>query len=89
MPTATLTSKGQITLPKQVREHLHLAEGDRVDFLIDSAGEVSLRPVGRSALELFGFLRRPGLPASTVEEMTENMVTSIAEDNQRIRRGDG
>lgn len=88
MPTATVTSKGQITLPRQVREHLHLAEGDRVDFQIDLEGEVRLLPIRHSVLELAGFLRRPDRPAQSVEEMTENMAASIAEDNQRIRRGE-
>jgi AbrB family looped-hinge helix DNA binding protein len=89
MPTATVTSKGQITLPRQVREHLHLTEGDRIDFLIEPGGEVRLRPVGRSVQELFGFLRRPDLPASSVEEMTEHMAATIAQDHERIRRGEG
>jgi AbrB family looped-hinge helix DNA binding protein len=86
MPTATVTSKGQITLPRQVREHLRLTEGDRVDFVIEPGGEVLLRPVGRSVLELFGILRRRDRPACTVDEMTENMAATIAEDNERIRR---
>jgi AbrB family looped-hinge helix DNA binding protein len=88
VPTSTLTSKGQITLPRQIREHLHLAEGDRVDFLIEPGGEVKLRPVGRSVRDLFGLLHRPNLPASTVEEMTERMAAGIAEDQGRIRRGE-
>jgi hypothetical protein len=44
-------------------------------------------PVG-SVRRLFGLLNRPGLRASTVEEMTENMADSIAADNERIRRGE-
>lgn len=44
-------------------------------------------PVG-SVRRLFGLLNRPGLRAPTVEEMTENMADSIAEDNERIRRGE-
>jgi antitoxin PrlF len=88
MSTATITSKGQITLPKEVRDHLRVAEGDRLDFLIEPEGEVRLRPVGRSVRELFGVLRRPNQPACTVEEMTENMAAYIAEDNERIRRGE-
>ena len=34
MPTSTLTSKGQITVPKPIREYLHVTEGDQVDFAI-------------------------------------------------------
>jgi antitoxin PrlF len=86
VPSATITSKGQITLPRQVREHLHVSEGDRVDFLIDAEGEVRLRPIGRSVRELAGLLRRPDRPAVTLEQMNEGMAASIAEDNLRIRR---
>jgi hypothetical protein len=44
-------------------------------------------PVG-SVRRLFGLLNRPGLRAPTVKEMTENMAEYIAEDNERIRRGE-
>jgi hypothetical protein len=44
-------------------------------------------PIG-SVRRLFGLLNRPGLRAPGVEEMTENMADFIAEDNERIRRGE-
>ena len=37
---ATLTSKGQITLPKEVRDSLSLKEGDRVSFVVEADGSV-------------------------------------------------
>lgn len=40
MPMATITSKGRITLPREVREHLHVGKGDRVEFEIERDGEV-------------------------------------------------
>jgi len=43
MPTATLTSRGQLTLPKEVREALRLKPGDQVDFIVGDEGEVRLR----------------------------------------------
>lgn len=43
MPVSTLTSKYQATIPRQVREVLQLGAGDRVEFLIDASGGVSLR----------------------------------------------
>jgi antitoxin PrlF len=57
MPTATITSKGQITFPKEVRDHLKLAEGDRVEFIIDAGGEVRVRTVSGSVRKLHGLLR--------------------------------
>ncbi len=43
MPTSTLTSKGQITLPRALRERLGVKQGDRVDFSVEGA-RVVLRP---------------------------------------------
>lgn len=45
MPRATLTSKGQMTLPKEVREALKVKPGDRVEFIIQAPGRVLLRPL--------------------------------------------
>ncbi len=41
---ARVTSKGQITLPVELRTHLRLAEGDTVEFYFDHLGAVCLRP---------------------------------------------
>ena len=42
MATSTLTSKGQITVPKEIRERLRLKAGQRVEFLVDARGRVLL-----------------------------------------------
>lgn len=59
MTTSTLTSKGQITLPKQVREELGLSTGDRVDFVMGPNGIYSLVPVKRSVVALKGIIKQP------------------------------
>ena len=69
MPTATLTSKGQITLPKAVRERLRVDTGDQVDFIINDRGEVVVRSVGSDVTELRGLLRRRGKNSVSVEAM--------------------
>ena len=69
MPSATLTSKGQITLPKPIRDRLRLAAGDRVDFIVKDDGTVVLRPVTVDVRELKGLLHREGLKPLSVEEM--------------------
>jgi AbrB family looped-hinge helix DNA binding protein len=45
--TTTLTSKGQVTIPKKVREALHLQPGSAVEFAVNASGEVVLRKAGR------------------------------------------
>jgi AbrB family looped-hinge helix DNA binding protein len=69
MPSATVTSKGQITLPKAIRDRLHLDAGDRVDFVVKDDGTVILRPVTVDVRELKGLLHRKGLKPLSVEEM--------------------
>ena len=45
--STTVTSKGQVTIPKKVRDYLGLAAGSAVDFEVSGKGEVTLRPAGR------------------------------------------
>jgi AbrB family looped-hinge helix DNA binding protein len=71
MPTATLTSKGQLTLPKRVRDALGLKPGDQVDFVLDASGEVRVRPGAHDVRELRGLLHRAGRPAVSVERMEQ------------------
>ena len=87
MSTATLTSKGQITLPKEVREHFKLSEGDRIDFILEDDGKVRVVPITGSFRDLLGLFHRPGMKALTVEEMDEAIGEAVAEDNQRILEG--
>jgi antitoxin PrlF len=86
MSTATLTSKGQVTIPKEVREFLHLNEGDRLEFLLEDDGSVRLQRRGRSVLELAGILHRPGMEAMSVREMKEAIMETVIEDDERIQR---
>ncbi len=86
MTTTTLTSKGQMTLPKSVRDDLKLAPGDRID-LVKEGDHYILKPRKRSALELYGILWRPDQRAMTVREMDEALGQALAEDDERIRAG--
>jgi antitoxin PrlF len=71
MPTATLTSKGQITIPKEIREQLRLQTGHRVEFQIDSNGKISLIPRNKDIRSLKGIIRPRRKKPVTVEEMQE------------------
>lgn len=68
MPTATLTSKGQTTVPKEVRDFLGLHEGDQIEFVIGH-GEVVLRPATLDVKSLKGILRQEGQKPVSVAEM--------------------
>ena len=71
MPTSTLTSKGQITLPKAIRERLRLHTGDAVDFVIGSDGDVHVRAGRFDPRDLRGLLRRPGRKPVSLEAMDD------------------
>lgn len=57
---ATLTSKGQTTIPKEIRESLGMKPGDRMTFTLMPDGTVVLRVKRKSVLQLAGALRRKG-----------------------------
>ena len=57
MPT-TLTSKGQVTIPKRIRDALHLVPGTPVEFSVNDGGEVVLHPAAAPA-RAKGARRRP------------------------------
>jgi AbrB family looped-hinge helix DNA binding protein len=68
MSTSTLTSKGQTTIPKDIRNRLKLHPGDRLEFVIDEDGRVLVLPATIDAKELAGMLKAPARPVS-VEAM--------------------
>lgn len=57
MPDSTVTSKGQITIPKAVREVLHLEAGDIVSFEVQPDGTVVMVARNAPIESLFGFLK--------------------------------
>ena len=69
MALATLTSKGQVTIPKVVRDSLHLHAGDKVDFLVTGNGEVLLKPVTKRVDDVFGRLHKSGGKPISIEQM--------------------
>lgn len=87
MSISTITSKGQITLPKDVRDHLGVREGDRLDFVIGADGAVCLIPLSGSVRRLRGLFRRAGAPAATLAEIDESIENELADDDLRIRSG--
>lgn len=70
MTVATVTTKGQTTIPKKIREHLKLHAGDRIDFIIDDKGKVLVQPATLDVKELDGVLHRPGMKTVSIEEMS-------------------
>lgn len=68
MTTATITSKGQITIPARVRQALAVDAGDRVEFVEIERGQFLFMAVNRSVAELKGMFGKP-VKTATIEDM--------------------
>ena len=79
MKSATITTKGQITIPKEIRDYLKLEIGSKIGFVIDESGIVKIIPLNVPVTALSGMLRRPGLAAATIEDM-ESAISQGASD---------
>ena len=80
MSTATVTTKGQITIPADVRRSLNVEAGDRVEFVQVEPGRFELIAVTRSVRELKGMFGKPRRRVS-IDEMNE----AIAQQATRTR----
>ena len=79
MSSATLTSKGQITIPKGIRDALRLGPGDRLDFFIQDDGRVFVQPATLKVTDLKGILYRKGARPVSVEEMRAAVIRRASE----------
>jgi len=69
MPIAKLTNKGQITIPKAVRQSLGLHPGDKLEFIINKNNEVLFKPVVKKVDDVFGKLHKPDRKSVSVKAM--------------------
>jgi antitoxin PrlF len=81
MAAATLTSKGQVTIPVQVRAELGVDAGDRIEFVRVGKGEFNIVAATRSVRELSGMLYRKGRKPISIDEMN----AAIAKGASRSR----
>lgn len=81
---SAITTKGQATIPKAIREYLHVKAGDRIKFFMHPDGGVYILPT-LPASALSGMLRRPKR-AATIEEMDEAIAAGASQSATRRRR---
>ena len=67
---ATLTSKGQTTIPKDIRDSLGMKSGDRIMFTLMPGGTVLMRLKNKSVMSLAGSLRKKGRRAVPVDRLS-------------------
>ena len=71
MPLATLTTKGQVTIPKEVRELLKLHTGDKIEIIVSGEREAVIRPVSKKVDDVFYKLYKAGRKAVSIEAIDE------------------
>ncbi|MBX3069154.1 MAG: AbrB/MazE/SpoVT family DNA-binding domain-containing protein [Thermomicrobiales bacterium] len=79
--TCTITSKGQVTLPKKIRKQLGVDVGDKVTFVVNSSGGVEVRPRKYSFEDLQGIVPTP--PGMEHRDFDEVIEEAILEDFAR------
>jgi antitoxin PrlF len=85
MPSTTVTSKGRVTIPKAIRDRLHVDAGDQIDFVVTGDGDVVVRNASLDVRELRGLLKRRRRRSVSVEEMNEAIVRQAGRMRGRIR----
>ena len=71
MALATLTTKGQVTIPKIIRDSLKLNTGDKIEFVVTEKREAMIRPVSKKVDDTFCKLQKSGRKTVSVEAMNK------------------
>jgi AbrB family looped-hinge helix DNA binding protein len=84
----TLTVKGQVTIPAEIRDRLDLRPGDRLRFLLTESGVLTVEPHRRrSIFDRLDELKLPALGrAPTPREIDDAVASEMAEQDRRVRR---
>ena len=82
---STVTDKGQVTVPKAIRDRLGIGPGSKLEFELDGEDTLRVRVLTRGSAGLFGLLARPGEDARSLEEMESGIVAAVKE-RSRVRR---
>lgn len=83
---ATVTDKGQVTVPKEIRDKTGIAPGSRLDFELQDDGSLRVRVLTRGAASLFGLVQRPGIKARSIEEMDLGIADAVDVRNRHTHK---
>lgn len=81
--TATVSSKGQVTIPKHLREELSIETGTKLQFVRKPGGRIEIVPKTGRIEDLFGVLRGTGVRPMTIEEMDDAIAEAAAASGMR------
>lgn len=83
---ATVTIKGQVTVPKAIRDQLKIERGTQLDFKLNDDGSISVRALRRSALSIVGLLKGSARSGTKIEQMNQAVADAAAERQLRSRK---
>jgi len=78
MPVATMTNKGQITIPKEIRDMLGLHSGDKLDFSCEKGGRLIVRPLKKNVDDLYGKLFQPEREPLSTEAINDALRSRLS-----------
>jgi antitoxin PrlF len=82
---ASITRKGQVTIPAEVRRHLGVAAPDKIAFVVEEEGKVALRPATLTLRALRGIV--PPLPGRESPDFEDQIQDAMEEEAERIVGG--
>ncbi len=83
--TAMVSDKGQVTLPKALRDRLGIHPGSRLAFRVAADGTLNVQVLAKGSDALFGLLAKPGEPARSLAEMDAAIGEVVRERARRLR----
>ncbi|NMW21283.1 MAG: AbrB/MazE/SpoVT family DNA-binding domain-containing protein [Chlorobiaceae bacterium] len=81
MPIATMTNKGQITIPKEVRDMLGLHSGDKLEFSCVKDGKLLVTPLKKNVDDLYGKLFNPDTKPLSIEAINEAIRSKFQQES--------
>jgi AbrB family looped-hinge helix DNA binding protein len=79
MMVSTVTDKGQVTLPKAIRDRLGIRPGTKLDFELGPDDTLRVRVLSRGSAGLYGLLAKPGEPSRSIKDMEAAVDAAVRE----------
>ena len=77
MPLATLTSKGQLTIPKIIRESLNLHSGDKIEIIVTGNMEAVIKPVSKKVDDIFCRLHKSNRQPASISTINKAIADRV------------
>ena len=79
MAISKITSRGRVTIPKKVREQLHLRTGDKLDFRLENDGSLRAYPHAKKVSEVFDLVAHKAVKPRSVSDINRGLRQAFRE----------